>query len=254
MYAWDRWRPNLLNYVGWLVDLQSPVILLGAIAPLVTRVRHRFAMLAFAGMLLACYLWYLVYDNWPFLRFLLPAIPLLFILSSAVVVRGVERLPIAFRTAVIFILCTLLPLWYVVKAEGLNVFAIQSAEHRYVAVGEGVGQSLPANAVVLSVIQSGSLRLYGGRLTIRWDMIEPDRLEVAIQTLRSSGYTPYLLLEDWEAPLFQQRFGSATPYGRLDWPPTLEYRGALVVRVYDFTDRERQLSGESVTTRRVPTD
>ena len=253
LYAWSHWQPNLRHYFEWLIDLQSPGILIGLIAPFVTGIRHRFAMLAFAGALLACYLWYLVYDTWPFLRFLLPALPILFILSSAVVVRLVERLPVAFRTALVFVLCTLLPIWYVVKSDSLKVFAIQRAEHRYVVVGESVGRSLPQNAIVLSVIQSGSVRLYGDRLTVRWDMLDPHQLDTSVQALRSRGYTPYLLLEEWEVPLFQQRF-DASPYARLDWPPVLEYRDIGVVRVYDFSDRERHLSGQAVETRRVPTN
>ena len=153
-------------------------------------------MLVFFVMLFACYLWYVTFDTWPFLRFLLPAIPLLFILSSAVVIRAVERLPVGFRTAAVFVVCLLLPIWYVVKSNGLTAFAIQRAEHRYVAVGEGIGRALPPNIVVMSMIQSGSVRLYSGRPTLRWDMLDPKRLDADVETLRAHGYQPYLLLEE----------------------------------------------------------
>jgi hypothetical protein len=252
LYAWSHWQPNLQRYSRWLVDLQSPAILLALVAPFSTRFRHRFAMIGFAVAVLGCYLWYLVYDTWPFLRFLLPAIPLLLLLSSAVVVRLVERLPLPFRTASVFLLCTLLPLWFVVKATSLNVFKIQRAEHRYVAVGESVGRLLPPNTIVFSVIQSGSVRLYGGLPTIRWDMIDPERLDRTIAMLQSSGYVPYLLLEDWEVPLFEQRFGGTSSYGRLDWPPAVEYRDVSLVRVYDPADRDRHRSGQPISTTRLP--
>lgn len=251
LYAWSHWRENLPRYVGWLIEINSPVILLAFIAPLVARVRMSIHMLVFFGILLACYLFYLVFDGWPFLRFLLPALPLLFVLSSAVIVRGLELVSSAFRGAAVFLLCVLLPLWYVIKADSLTVFDIQRAEHRYRAVGETIGRTLPPHAIVMSVIQSGSVRLYSGRMTVRWDMLEPARFDEVIDLMWRAGHTPYLLLEDWEAPAFQQRFGTASPYSGLDWPPVIEYKDSSRVRVYSFADRARHRAGEPIATRFV---
>jgi hypothetical protein len=133
------------------------------------------------------------------------------------------------------------------------VFAIQQAEHRYITVGDYIGRTLPANAVVLSMIQSGSVRIYGGRLTLRWDMLDPKRLDPAVETLRANGYDPYLLLENWELPMFRDQFGTASEYGGVDWPPAYVFRPQLV-RLYDFADRARHLKGEMVATRTVPHD
>ena len=82
---------NLLAYGGWLIELNTPGVLL-AFARAARRAACgiALAMLAFFVLLCACYLFYTRLDTWPFLRFLLPAIPLLFILSSAVVVRAVS--------------------------------------------------------------------------------------------------------------------------------------------------------------------
>jgi hypothetical protein len=253
LYAWSRWKRNLQHYTGWLVELNTPGILLAFLAPVAARPRRWIAMLAFFMVLFASYLWYETFDNWPFLRFLLPAIPLLFILTSAVIVRGVETLPIGFRTAAVFLVCTLLPIWYVMKSNNILVFSIRQAEHRYVAVGKYLGHALPSNAVVLSMVESGSVRLYSGRLTVRWDSFEPNRLDAGIDTLRTSGYHPYLLLEEWELPLFRDHFGAASQYGRVDWPAAFQYRDINDVRIYDFADRPRYLAGEPVSTRQVPT-
>jgi hypothetical protein len=251
LYAWDRWRENLGRYTEWLIELNSPGLLLAFLAPLVTRVRFALAMLAFFILLLVCYLFYIVYDTWPFLRFLLPAFPLLFVLASAVIVRGLERLPVEFRSAAVFLLCVLLPIWYVVKADSISVFHIQRAEHRYPAVGKEIGRTLPANAIVLSRIQSGSVRLYGNRLTARWDIIEPARFDETIDALRGRGYELYLLVEDSEIPIFRKRFGGASQYGDLDWPPTLEYKDISQVGVYRLADRARHRAGEPVATSRI---
>jgi hypothetical protein len=250
-YAWERWPENLRRYAGWLVELNSPGLLLAFVAPFVTRVRFALAMLAFFLMLLLCYLFYVVYDTWPFLRFLLPAFPLLFVLASAVVVRALERLPFALRSAAVFLLCVLLPIWYVVKADSLTVFDIQRAEHRYPAVGEQIGRTLPANAIVLSVIQSGSVRLYGKRMTARWDSIAPARFDATIDVLRQEGYEPYLLLEEWEVPLFRKTFGGVSQYAALDWPPVLEYQGVSLSAVYRFADRAQHRAGTQIATSRI---
>jgi hypothetical protein len=251
LYAWGRWRENLRRYSGWLIELNSPGLLLVLLAPFVTRERFALAMIVFFIILLSCYLFYFVFDTWPFLRFLLPAIPLLFVLASAVVVRGVERLPLTVRTAAVFSLCVLLPIWYVAKADTLTVFDIQRAEHRYLAVGEQIGRTLPDNAIVFSFIQSGSVRLYGRRNTARWDIIEPTRFDETVDVLRRSGYEPYVLLEDWEVPLFRKRFGSTTQFGNVDWPPTLEYRDMSRVDLYRLADRVAYRAGAVIATSRI---
>ena len=79
----------------------------------------------------------------------------------------------ALRGGAVLLLCTLVPLQYVLTARDLTVFGIQQGEHRYVAVGNEVGRRLEPNALILTVIQSGSVRLYGNRLTARWDYLDP---------------------------------------------------------------------------------
>jgi hypothetical protein len=247
-YAWERWPENLRRYADWLIEFNSPGLLLAFLAPFVTRVRFALAMLAFFLVLLLCYLFYFIFDGWLFLRFLLPAVPLLFVLASAVVVRGLEWLPVTLRSAAVFLLCVLLPIWYVAKAASLTLFDIQRAEHRYQAVGEQIGRSLPANAIVVSVIQSGSVRLYGERLTVRWDWIQPARFDETIDILRRAGYDPYLLLEASEVPQFRKLFGGTSQYAAIDWPPTIEYRDVARVGVYRLADRARHHAGLPIAT------
>jgi hypothetical protein len=249
-YAWAWWPQNLRRYAGWLIELNSPGLLLAFLAPLVTRVRFALAMLTFFLVLLVCYLFYIVFDTWPFLRFLLPALPLLFVLASAVVVRGLERLPVTLRSAAVFLLCVL-PAWYVAKADSIGVFDIQRAEHRYPAVGEAIGRTLPANAIVVTQVQSGSVRLYGERMTARWDFIEAARFDETMEALRRSGYEPYLLLEDWEIPLFRNYTAGASQYADLDWPPAIEYRDMSRVGVYRLADRARHRAGAPIATSRI---
>lgn len=253
LYAWSRAVPNLLHYWSWMMELQSAVVVLAVAAPFVARAKPAAAaMLAFFFALLGCYLPYFVYDTWPFFRFLLPGIPVLLVLAATVIVWILARLPLAFRASLLFLVCTLLPMSYLLTADGLHVFDIQRSEHRYVSVGEFIGAALPPNAVVLTVIQSGSVRKYGRRPTIRWDMLEPDRLDLTLDGLRAAGYAPYLLLEDWEDELFRARFATTSVVGNADWQSAIVYYGPISVRVLGLDDRDAYFSGRRVLPRAVP--
>ena len=253
LFAWSRVQANLRHYWSWLIELESAVVVLAIAGPVVARVKPVAAtMLAFFVALLACYLPYFVYDTWPFLRFLLPGVPLLLVLAAAVIVWVIERLPIAARGAILLLICTQLPIWYLRTADGLHVFDIQQSEHRYQAVGEYLGAALPLNAVVLTVIQSGSVRAYGQIPTLRWDLVEPDGLDRTLETFRSAGYEPYLLLEDWEDEIFRGRFAATNVAGNADWQSAFEYYGPISVRVLRAGDRAAYFSGRRALPRAVP--
>jgi hypothetical protein len=253
LYLASRAIPNLRNYWSWLIELETGVILLAAAAPFVARDRRTAgAMLLFCVSLLACYLFYFVYDTWPFLRFLLPGIPLLLVLVSAVIVAIFERLPLTLRGTMVFLICILAPITYLVTANRLHVFDIQRSERRYVSVGEYIDAALPEKAVVLTVIQSGSVRLYGRRPTLRWDQLPPERLDQTLDGLRAAGYVPYLLLESWEEDLFRTRFATSSRVGNIDWQPVIEYYGPISVRVFCPDDRQAYMSGRRVLPRAIP--
>ena len=253
LYLASRAIPNLRNYWSWLIELETGVILLAAAAPLVARDRRAAgAMLLFFMSLLGCYLFYFVYDTWPFLRFLLPGIPLLLVLASAVIVAIFGRLPLRLRGTMVFLICILAPVTYLLTANRLHVFDIQRSEQRYVSVGEFIEATLPEKAVVLTVIQSGSIRLYGHRPTLRWDQLPPERLDQTLDGLRAAGYVPYLLLESWEENLFRTRFATSSIVGNIDWQPAIEYYGPISVRVFNPDDRQAYMSGRRVLPRAIP--
>jgi hypothetical protein len=251
LYAWDRFDDNLRRYGSWLLELYTPAILLAAVAPFIGRVRAALPMLAFAACLLLSYLFYFVFDSWPFLRFLLPAIPLFVILGSAVGIQLIARVPLAWRGAIVFLICTLLPGWYLFKSRELTIFDVHRAEWRYAVVGDAIGRDLEPNAVILTILHSGSVRLYGERATVRWDLVADDNLDFTVKALREGGYAPYVVLEDWEEPEFRRRFAARNRYGALDWPPAGEYADATVTRIYSVADRDRHQAGTCIITRPI---
>jgi len=252
LYEWSNVKPNFFNYGRWLLDLHSPAVLLGLIVPWAARVRRAGAMLGFIAVLVVSYLFYGVFDNWTYLRFLLPGIPLLLILTAAVLQRGIDRLPGSVRGAAIFLALLLVAWSSFATVRNLNVFGAWQVESRYESVGVFVGHRLPPNAVVITALHSGSVRWYGERATIRWDWLPMDRLDAAIDTLRANGYRPFILLDGEEEAEFRMRFADVSVFGRVDWPPAIEYLGLPKVRVYSVDDRARYLAGARILPAIVP--
>jgi hypothetical protein len=91
---------------------------------------------------------------------------------------------------------------------------------------------------------SGSLRYHSGRLTMRWDALDPAWLDRAVQHLQDRGIAVYALLEYWEEPQFRDRFKDQRLIAQLDRGPSATGRGGEM-RVYPLTDT-------GSTERRVP--
>jgi hypothetical protein len=251
LYSWTYAGPNLQRYAGWLLDLHSPVVCAGLVAPFLVRIKKIAWMVAFCVAMLLSYVFYYAFDNWTFLRFLLPALPFVFILAAATIVRALGALPSALRGACFLLVCALIAGLYQRTAERLSVFSTHEAERRYVLVGEYAGRALPPNAAVITVLHSGSVRMYGNRATIRWDWIPVGYLDNALEVLSGHGYEPYILLEDSEEEEFRMRFGQASVFGRINWPPTMEYLGRPRVRIYAIRDRARYLAGQAIIPRTI---
>lgn len=239
--------PNLTRYASWLWQSHTAFIVLAFAAPLLLPGALSTTMLAMFAVNLLLYLPYLVFEDWSFLRFLLPTIPLLLILLVAVVESALRRAgPVrparALRSHAALALVVAGLAWlFVAEARQGNAFRLQAMEARFERAGEFVGERLPGNAIVLAAWETGSVRFYGGRKTIDWTALEPAWLERAIADLRTRGYEPFLLFERSEESAFRERFAAASPLGALDWPPA--YEVAAQVRIFRPDDRDRFLTG-----------
>lgn len=241
LFAIDHIGPNAVRYASWLSQAQTPAWVLAAAAPLLLPGALTRLFLGLFLVNLACYLPYVVFDDWSYVRFLLPTIPLLVILVIASVEAACRRVaPVVVRPAVT-IAAIVLALLGVREARERQVFRLHALEARYERAGTFVDRRLPANAVVITSWESGSVRFYSGRKTLVWDVLDPAWLDRAIDDLRMRGFEPFLLFERWEEPLFRERFGAGSSVGRLDWPPAAEV--ASQVRVYRPADRDRYLRG-----------
>ncbi len=244
LFSVNHIGPNATRYATWMWQTHTPAWLLALAAPFLLPRRVTFLLLALATVNILCYLPYVVFNDWWYLRFLLPAIAMLLVLTAAVVDAVIHRShqrswPVLTAFAVV------LAFLFIRDARARQVFDLQRLESRYVRAGNYVATHLPPNALVITSWESGSVRFYGHRKTLVWDVLDPAWLDRAVAYSRTRGYEPYLLFETWEEPLFRRRFaGSQT--AALDWPPMAEI--ASQVRIYRPDDRARYLRGDAAPT------
>jgi hypothetical protein len=274
LFSVDHVPLNARRYASWMTAVHTPLWLLAAAAPFLLPGALSIMMTAMAVVTVASYLPYTVFDDWWYLRFLLPAIPIVLVLMVAVVDAVCRRLlwftsrgdtggrrkkpshlgvsmPPRFvaTTAALTVVTVSLCAFMLLQARDRNAFRLRALEARFVRGGGYVAERLPANALVITSWQSGSVRFYSGRRTLVWDSLDPGWLDRAVAFASQRGLEPVVLVERWEEPLFRARFrGSAI--GALDWPPAAEIAGQ--VRVYRPGDRDRYFRGDAAPTEYVP--
>jgi hypothetical protein len=246
--------PNAERYLSWLWQTHTPIWLLALVAVAALRGWRTSLLFAVALTNLACYLPYIVFNDWWYLRFVLPAIPLLLVLSLAVIDAGIgwviargrsQRIASHLRAAVTVGTAIVLAVAFVSVARSRFVFNLQQLESRYVSAGTYVARRLPPNAFIITSLESGSIRYYSGRRTLTWAALDTSWLDGVLKFARERGLEPYFLLERSEEPQFRERFaGSAL--ARLDWPPIAEIDSR--VRIYRPDDRQRYYAGEGMST------
>jgi hypothetical protein len=237
LYSVSNIGPNLERYPRWLVESQTPLILLAALAPFAVW-RQRGAavlLLAWTAAVVASYIAYIPFDAWWFLRFLLPAYPPLLALTAAVLVAIATRMPAGTRVALVAIVLMLVARHGVTYARERATFQTEG-EYKYAITGRYVAEHLPPRAMFFAMQHSGSVRYYSGRSTLRWDRVPPDQLDWAIAEIQRHGYLPYALVEDWEEEMWRERLAGRAVPPALDRPPlaTLPLGN---VRIYDLRAR-----------------
>ncbi|HYM24771.1 MAG TPA: hypothetical protein VEU08_16250, partial [Vicinamibacterales bacterium] len=242
LYALGNLPANIRLFATWTADVQTPLVLMASlyfVMPHLTAPdRVPAARVLLGGTLavvLSSYLFYQTFDVWWYLRFLLPMWPVLLILTAAGIDAVARRLPSVWRPLGAG-LVVLLAAYGIYVAADRYAFDIGRGERRYVDVGRFVASHTAPDAVVLSWQYSAAIRTYGGRLTLRYDTLDPAWLDRAIDHLRSSGRHPYLVLEEYEEALFRRRFAGSSPIGALAWQPMAVYLAPRIA-VYDLLDR-----------------
>jgi hypothetical protein len=219
LFAVSHVAANARTYAARLTTLYTPLIWLSVAAPLILWGRaQRRVILAISCTVAATWIAYLVYlpfEPWFFTRFLLPAIPLMLLFAAIVAFTLIERLPSWGRTPAAVALSLVMSLVLLEESRRRGVFTSAATEQKYPQAAAFVRDELPQSSYVLARQHSGSIRLYAGRPTIRWDAIGGDQLDVVVQQLRSIGAQVHVVVDDDEWTPFTTHFAGQIAPSRL---------------------------------------
>jgi hypothetical protein len=108
-------------------------------------------------------------------------------------------------------------------ANRYGAFPSGEGDHRYVSIAKLVEHYTDPRSVIITGQHAGPTRYYGGRATLRFDLLDEAWLDRAVAWLADHDRHPYFLLEEWEMPAFQQRFARTNKLGTLGVAPVLAY-------------------------------
>ena len=242
LYAWSHIPRNLRLYAGWFLETQGILAFAGVLAPVFLwrngneHARLRLLLYVFGVLVVAMYLVYAPFDFWTYLRFLLPAFPIAFVLGANLVRELTVRARPAARAVAMLLFALGTAGFGLSQSDGRNVLALGESEQKFADVGRFAGSTLPRNAVVYAQQHGGNVRFYGNRLTLRFDILDPEWLDRSLDYLRGAGYEPYVLLEEWEVPQFRQQFAGQRALALLDRRPIATTQDG-VVRLYATDER-----------------
>jgi hypothetical protein len=252
----DRVVTNLERYLGWLAG-SSPIAIAGLVVlalplsrlwPSAASRRVALLFLLTTGAAWSVYLFYGAFEDWWYLRFLLPAWPAMFIAASVLIgaiwTRGRASKAIALALVLGAGVSGL------VIARDRWVFNLGATERRYAAIAHLVDRYTEPDAVILTSQHAGTIRYYAGRETLRFDFLDDAWLDRAVAWLAARGRHPYVLVEDWEQPLFESRFQRTSELAHLAFPPIFAWRSKYTpgdVRLYDPFRRDGETADPGPT-------
>ncbi len=240
LFAWSHVPANLARYGAWLLSSQTPFVLIGLIAIAVPHRRlwprqHGPSFIVAAALfvlgLWALYSAYLVFDAWWYLRFLLAGWPFMMIGTARITEVAVARWRWPGWAAASLVIA--LGVWNVRAAVRLGAFDQWRSERRYALVGLSVRSATPDDSALLAWQHSGSLRYYGGRMTIRFDQMDPEWLDQAVAWLDARGVRAYAVLDESERAYFERRFAGQRSAAL--GPPIVVWGGRPSTYLYDLS-------------------
>jgi len=222
LFAAPHIVPNLRHYLGWLTETQTPIIFAGLFAPFVVarraheRRRLLLVTVVFPVLVLALYLPYLEFDQWPFLRFLLPAFPAMLAGLGAVMAGLARRVwsPQVAATAITIVTVSMATVeWRFANRVGATQEMIA---HEPFARAVDFAGTLPRNAILISNSFSGTLHFYTGRDVLRYEVVSSQEMDSVLDALRAQGHPLYFIGHVWEVDVFKRFFSGSRAAAELD--------------------------------------
>lgn len=238
IYDWANAAPNLVRYSALLLETRTLPALVGFALLLVPSKRLwpgtpdrpvHWGIALFAFSIVAQYVMYEPATGEGYLRFLLPCWPFVMTAAArALLMVGRSGL----RAAVVVALLAAQGLASIDGAcEGGRCNNL--SERKYSGAGAIVRSRTEPGSIVYAFQHSGSLRYYGSRMTLRYDLLDPQWLDRSVEWFAARGVHVYAVLDDWEVEVFRNRFAGQRRVRQIE-RPIVTYRGAVVTHFYDL--------------------
>jgi hypothetical protein len=238
IYDWSHVLPNLERYSRLLVRSWAVPALAGFVVVMIPakrmwpRITDRSLLIGVALFVFSLVAQYLAYEpvtGEGYLRLLLPCWP--FVMTGAARVALMLARP-GWLAALVGVAVVLQGASGVRRACANNGCDHRS-ERKYPSAGQIVRSRTEPSSVIYSFQHSGSLRYYGGRMTLRYDILDPAWLDRSVDWLARRGVHSYALLDDWELERFRERFAGQERLKQLDKPIVI-YHGTVGARFFDL--------------------
>ena len=111
-----------------------------------------------------------------------------------------------------------LGLWNLHVTDRTGRFDQRQAARHEAPIGQLVRAHTKDNSVLVVMERSGSLRYYAGRMTLRYDFLEPDWLDRAVAWMTERGVHVYAVLDERQAGECKRRFAGQRTAAAFDRP------------------------------------
>jgi len=216
---------NLPFFARWIPGLLTPLVLAALAAPFrpAGRQRELGVLGVWAAVLIGFYAFYYHSgETWWYLRFILPAFPVL-ILAALVALHSLLAAAPGRKIIGGLLLAAGLA-WEIAQVDRLQLLLNKSGEATYADASAWARDHLPANAAIICMQVSGALHYYTDFLVIRWEQVAGGDLTRLFQALHDLHRPVYAVLYDFEETDAKQRIG-----GR--WTKITRVRNATVWQV-----------------------
>ena len=167
-----------------------------------------------------------------YLRFLLSVFPFLFLALAVLGTRVRTALP-PWLAVPLVTTALVAPIGWGVS-QGHYLMDLGWSQAAYKTTARAVDQVTEPGSVVFAMQHSGSVRFYAGRVTLRYDYLDPAWLARAVTWMAERGHHPYALLEAWEVDAWRRRFGESSALARLDFQPIRRFQKPDGMVFYDL--------------------
>lgn len=241
---------NLSHYFGWFIAT-SPALVASLGGFWILRAsRNAQAMAVFAILVVVAYLVYAVFDDWSYLRFLLPAMAVAAVFLGVLCQSLLTRITPTARPIVLLGLVLVLSAHGLSEARTRDTYKLAGQQRRVADVALALSDRMSPSDVVVAGEQSGSMRYYTGHDIVRWEELRAEDWDRVFAALMAIGRGSWIVLDAFEEPLFRAKFGNH-PAGTLDWPPAIDAGDTHRTRAWKLDDRARFVAGQQVKTDRI---